>query len=515
MKKLLKITLCLLLVAVLFVTVTACKKEASAPATTKPKDYLQAPTTKPTEPEETTPIYTRPGEDEEDGEQDAELVPGNKGDNEGEDVELHPDEIGGGVSNPDNEVGGTTGESAGSDDGDGVEGTIPASKVNSKPLTWANINSFTTNITALSTTQARQLCVDFFRYAKTATWIPDTSINYIKNAKGNKDSMYQGTAYGGLPYVGNASGNIYRLMDYLNESTGKVNMADALKLTGGELTTTDLRYFGNQCANGAYVGWGRVINSVTKHHTAAMTKANGYIPVGPYTYDTSISSWNDKDGYRTTEIAEQNGQQVMFESYAQMKIADGMVNYTTAGHVIMCSSVPVVVKNADGTINGDESYTTIIDQAQKWVDGTDDAGKAYQYKSGVDSKVSFTQLYNSGYLPYTFGEFLGTNAIEKSSTSINVSGASVTAKALFKATVTGNYGITDAYVIVTDANGKEVYKHAVRNSTAWGLTLSMAASGSKVDSWGTLPTEGNYNVKVVVQLCTGERPTLYTGTLAF
>lgn len=511
MKNLRKITLCFLLVAALLVTVSACKKEEAAPTTEK---QLYVPTTpKPTDPDETTPIYSRPSEDEEDGEQGTESDDPENPENPENPNEDEDTDQGDGDQTPDG--GSQGGEGSSNDDGDGVEGTVSTPEVSAKPLTWANINSFTTNITSLSTTQARQLCVDFFRYAKTATWTPDKSFNYVKNAKGSKDNMVGGQLYGGLPYVGNASGNIYRLMDYINESTGKVDLADALNLTGGELSTTDLRYFGNQCANGAYIGWGRVINSVTLHYTAAMTKANGYLPIGPYTYDETISAWKDQDGYRTTDIAQSNGEQVMYASYAQLKIADGMVNYTTAGHVIMCSSAPVVVKNADGTINGDRSYTTIIDQAQKWVDATDDTGRNFKYKSGVDAKVSFKQLYSSGYLPYTFGEFNGTDPIEKPSASINVSGGSVTFSQLCKAQVIANYGVTDAYVIVTDSNGKEVYKHAVRNSSAYGLTLKMAASGAKVDSWGTLPTEGSYNVKVVVQLCTGQRPTVYSGTLAF
>ena len=387
--------------------------------------------------------------------------------------------------------------------------------MSAKPLTWKNLNSFNTDITKLSIAEARALCVDFFRYAKTALWTPDKSINYVKNAKGSKDSMVGGQLYGGLPYVGNSSGNVYRLMDYINETTGKVNMADALNLTGAELTTTDLRYFGNQCANGAYVGWGRVINSVSLHYTAAMTRYNGYIPVGPYTYDASIKSWADAEGRHTTDITKANGQQVMFKSYAAMKLADGMVNYTTAGHVIMCASEPVVVYKADGSVDGTASYVYIIDQAQSWVTQTTNDDRSYKYKSSVDAKVTFQELFNKGYLPYTFAEFLGTNAIEKSSASINVSGASVTFSQLCKAQITSNYGITDAYVIVTDGSGREVYKHAVRNSTSWGTTLKMAESGAKVDSWGTLPTSGSYSVKVVIQLCTGERPTVYSGALAF
>ena len=78
---------------------------------------------------------------------------------------------------------------------------------------------------------------------------------------------------------------------------GKVDMEDMLGNTSGQLSNADLRYFGNQCANGAHVGWQRVINSVSKTHTAGMTKSNGYIPLGTYKYDTSkVTSWSGRSG---------------------------------------------------------------------------------------------------------------------------------------------------------------------------------------------------------------------------
>ena len=39
----------------------------------------------------------------------------------------------------------------------------------------------------------------------------------------------------------------------------------------------------------------------------------------------------DKEFY----LVEENGEQTMFESYAALQIADGLNNFTTAGHVIM------------------------------------------------------------------------------------------------------------------------------------------------------------------------------------
>ena len=60
--------------------------------------------------------------------------------------------------------------------------------------------------------------------------------------------------------------------------------------------------------------------------------------------------------------------------------------------------------------------------------------------------------------------------------------------------------------------GKTIY---FTNSSNWSKKLKMAASGANVDFWGTAPTSGSYTVEVVAQLSTGERPTIYSGQLAF
>ena len=511
MKNTMKKALSLLLALGITLSLAAC----AAGGEKESEPVLMVPATQPDYSDETlAPIYTRPQENEESGDISVENPEG--GDViEPEDPEYDPEadpngegESGGGSS--------SGGASADTDTGDTfADGSVSSNMQGSaKNLNWTNINSFKIKSSSMSVAEMRKLCVDFFRFAKTALWTPDESISYIRNSNGVKDSMQGGSLYGGLPYVGLASGNIYRLMDYLDTNNGKVDMADALNLSGGTMDMAVLKYFGNQCANGAFTGWGRVINSVTHHYTAGMTKKNGYLPVGNYQYDFSISSWSNKDGKRTTDVVQANGEQVMFESYALLKMGDGLVYYTSAGHVIMAATDAVVVRNADGTINGNDSYITIIDQAQSWESQTS-GGKTFQYKSSVDAKVSFKKLFSSNYLPFTFAEFQGTDPVESTSVSISVNGASVTLAQLYKATVTGNYAVSDAYIIVKDASGKEAFKHAVRNSSNWGKTLKMAATGANVDFWGTAPTSGSYTVEVVAQLSTGERPTIYSGQLAF
>lgn len=488
------------LLMVLCLCLAACANTAQSANTT----VATAPenTTTPETTFETTPIYVRPSEDETLPE---ETMP--------EDVvgELFNEE-----ENGDGESGGGSGDSG--DSGASVTtGTVTSAPTGDATwLSWSAIRAFPIKSSSMSITQLRNLCIDFLRFAKTAMWIPSESINFNRSESGGADSMTAGTVYGGLPYVGTANGNIYRLMDYLDERTGKVDMRDALNITGsgGQLTRKNMEYFGNQCANGAYVGWGRVINSVNGHITACMTKARGYIPLGEYTYDYGkIDQWKNVAGYRTTDVVKANGNQVMYRSYAKLQPADGLVYWTTAGHVIMCVSAPHVEYMADGQlIDGNKSYITIIDQSTKWVQRTTTGGKVYTVKESVDAKVTFSQLYNSKYVPFTFGEFLGTDSVEATSYSFSHRADTITKKELFSSRITANYGITDAYVILTDASGNQVYKLAVRNVNSFNTTLRLVQSGSNTDAWGTWPS-GTYTVRVDAQLCTGERPTVYIGTL--
>ena len=511
MKKFAKKTLCLLLTAVLTLSLFACT-QSGGQETTKPVNKV--PATQPSFDETTTPIYTRPGdEDDPDATADDALdAPSVGGDPlEGEQGDNDTDNDTGAADSTDSVTDNDTGDAF-------ADGAVSSNATGvAKPLSWANINSFPVKTTGMSVTQMRKLCVDFFRYAKTALWTPNKSIDYVKNAKGTNDSMTGGQLYGGLPYVGNASGNIYRLMDYM-DANGKVDMADMLNLTGSRLSTTDLRYFGNQCANGVAVGWQRVINSVTKTHTAAITPASGYVMLGSYSKDesklNSITAWSTT--YGTDEFCRANGEQVMFKAYAKLQMGDGLVYYTTAGHVIMAATDAHVeyIGNTD-VIDGEKSYITIIDQAQTWETQTAADGSKYKVKNSVDAKVTFQKLYNSNYVPFTFKEFLGQDPVEATTISLNHSGSSASFADLMGKTLNSNYSITDAYVIVKDSAGKEVYKHAVRNTTSWGKTLTLKETGANVDAWGTLPTAGTYTVSVVAQLGTGERPTVYSGTLTF
>ena len=399
-----------------------------------------------------------------------------------------------------------------------------------QPLNWAGINSVPVKTSYMSNEAARALCTSFLRYAKTAVWTPDENVSFIKNGSGSADSMSEGIAYGGLPYIGLGSGSVYRLMDYIDEN-GVVDMKKALGLEDlSNVTMEQMKYFGNQCSIGAYWGWGRVINSAKYQWTQNAVPVNGFCSLGTYEnsqgFDiNTITNWTTADkGWNTTKASEAVGATQMYENYALLKQGDGLVYYTTAGHIVMIATDAVVVRDDTDAIDPAASYVTVLDQAQSWLDGENAAGDKYKYKNNVDAKWTFEKMFSGTYFPFTYAEFhRGEDgfdsypgaAIEETEVSFNHMGSTITKSQLFETSVTSNYGISDIYVIVTDNGGNEVYRHAIRSPRAGDFNLSIAETGVNVTTWGSWAdlTAESYNVEIAVQLATGERPTVYMGTL--
>ena len=379
--------------------------------------------------------------------------------------------------------------------------TFPYPEIKDK-LTWEKINAFPIKTSDMSTQEARQLCVDFMHFCKTALWVPNYTANYNRTNSA-EDVMSQGTIYAGLPYISSATGNVYRMMDYINEETGVLDLRMAM---------INPALFGNQCSGCTYWGgWGRVVNSTTEVFTGAMTQANGFLRVGPYTYQDDLTKFSTQ--YSTKMICEDNGLAVMCESYAQMHLADGFVNYSTAGHTLMATSEPTVVY-FNGSIDPAQSYILISEQGQVWHDYTSQAGDAAQMKNSVDRKMTFMELYDNSYIPFTFAELLGTKGIDETTCSINLTGDTVDASKLFKATVTANFGISDVYVSLKNAEGKEVYRLATRATVSGVRELAINKNSTSAYAKGDYDKlSGSYAVEVSVQLSTGERPVVYTGTV--
>ena len=393
-------------------------------------------------------------------------------------------------------------------------------------VSWEGINSFksTKEIAELYKTdpqaaiaEARKVAVEFFTYAKTATWIPADNWDFTHHSDGTgPDSMTGGQVYGGLPYVGLASSAIYRLMDFIDPATGVVDITTA----GGEMGPDNMpvkqKYFGNQCAQGAYQGWARFINSAKYAGTPTMTLERGFIRVGDYTYPDYTTQWTT--GYNTVAVCKENGDQVMWESYAKLIPGDGVINFTTAGHVMMIVSEPVVVRNADGTINGNQSYLYITDQHVQFENYTHpDGGDQCLHARYVNKKYTFEALSaeKSGYIPFTYKEWLGEDPIEVPEYTISHTGETIDRNQLYKTKITSNYHLYDIYISIYNKDGVEVFKTATHSDYASEYELKFLSTGVGMAVWGDLdkldPANYEYTAKIYVQSGTGDRPTLWEG----
>ena len=386
------------------------------------------------------------------------------------------------------------------------ETTVPAApkeKTNvAQPLTWEQINAIPIANDSMTEEQLRQICLDTFRLQLTFGWTPSVNTDY--NSGMSDKTFYKGQVYGGPPYQSGRFGNIYKWMYFYDEENGM------LDLSGGQDTLAKIC---NQCTGGAITGWGRVVNSAKYAGTNEITEAHGCLRVGPYTYDDSVVGYGMRDTYA---ICADNGAPTMWESYAALKPADGIVNFKNsdtggAGHVRMVSAINVV-RNSDGTVNGLQSTLTYLDQWAVYSDATQSNGIPYEVEGGVDVVMTFMDVFSNGYLPFTYAELIGQNPVEKAEVTLSVSGDSIKTADLSRAMLKSNYIMSDITVSITDTSGKEVYHNdAILYTTLmpFEAMMNVAAPKSVLDQYA----DGNHTITVSSRVSTGEKVVAYTGTL--
>ena len=367
-------------------------------------------------------------------------------------------------------------------------------------LSRKKIREFPVASYAMSPQELRQLCLDFFLFSKTFAWTPSEQLSYVRNQKGTVDTLKLGTVYGGLPYVRNGSGNVYRFMDYYDPETGVLDTAAA-----GE----DMKLFGSQCSIGIYWAWGRVVNSARFGWTYDMVQSRGFLRVGPYMYDDSITRFGT--GLTTAQICEDNGKQTMMESYATMQIADGLVYSHDGGHVLMCATEPVVERYWNGEINPRRSYIYFVDQAQSWATRPQSNGDPFILKHNIDTKITFEELYNNHYIPFTFAELLGEDMVEDLSFDFSHTGSAIAVQELAEGYLSSNYGISDIYISLWNSDDELICSGVKRMERGGILRTGLGAAIERKD-WLPYAREG-HTVEVVAQFSNGERLTVYSGTL--
>lgn len=379
-------------------------------------------------------------------------------------------------------------------------------------LTWDKINAIPVATGDMSTDELRQICLDYMKLQLTFQWHPDSTFSYTINSMSKRVDFFKEKLYGGLPYDSPCYyGSLYIAVEYFDPETGILGVSG---MTGDTL----VGIIGNHCSGACLWAWGRVSNSMqywdatkgTYHYatlTDHMTVPHGFLPVGPYEASETTVNWSDNDG--TSVVCNANGEQVMYESYAAMLPADGVVtNYLKSngkrtGHCKMIEVEPVVVRNSDGTINGSKSYVLICEQADEYrqeelPDGTD-----VIYQGAVMRKTTFKELWQGKYVPFTLAEFQGKDAVEKSQ-GVMVYGADsepATLSTLVSATLVTNYAIAKVDVTITDEDGNVLYSKSKMPGVVQCFSMSMS---KLIESWLPESLEEGMTITVGARISTGE-----------
>ncbi len=363
-------------------------------------------------------------------------------------------------------------------------------------LTRERIESFPIAKSSMTERERRELCVSFFRFCQTWEWTPDRDLDFQRNKKGHITQLRKGKIYGGFPYGGLGSGNVYRMLRHFYDAeSGVIKMDDLEK---------NPRIFCNQCSLGSGWAWRRVVTSANQSWTEVMTQKNGYLTVGPYTYDQDLSSFSKTT---TKDICAANGEQIMYRSYAAMKPGDGLVMFTTAGHVIMCSSDPAVAYKKSGEINAEASYFTVIDQGQRFRTMRNSDGTEFTSQGGVDRPLFFNKALEGGYIPFTFAEFKEGAPIPKGEALMDLAEEEVKPDRVLSSVLTANHSITDVYVLLEKE--KEAKTVAIPSMSCSVRAVGIGEHLSRED----LNVFSGGKISIECQLANGEYLTAYSGKL--
>ena len=152
---------------------------------------------------------------------------------------------------------------------------------------------------------------------------------------------------------------------------------------------------------------------------------------------------------------------VMYESYAKMLKGDALsfMNSKLGGHTIMNVEVHVV-RDEDGTINGQESYAITLEQesgdertqTDTYVDET--TGETIVRLQGIDRKYTFQFLFSKGYLPVTCKELIDPAPLTPVEVIDSISEPSI--DNIFKGKVTSTRRVSYVTIDIADEQGNIV-----------------------------------------------------------
>ena len=348
-----------------------------------------------------------------------------------------------------------------------------------------------------TTDQLRATALQAMQDFVSLPWTPDKYYTY-QNPYDIVDKQFQfvpEVTFGGLPYT-NAHTGLFQWYAFYDETTGIMSYpGDGMEWSAN---------LGSVCADTMMWSWSTVVNSVGgRFNTFTMTPEYGFIPVGNYEIPEGILDFRN---HPTDRICADNGMDVIFEAYAQMLPADALVS-TPDGHAVMVVQLGEVVRNDDGTIDGEKSTVFICDQRG----GTGN----YFYEDEIDGETlllsgrtnheyTFAKLFSLGYIPVTCEEFLGISGYEKP--EVTFEGSTESLDQVLAGTIKTQYLL--ATVEAVDAESGERLGIAIYRKNDTGSDRGCDGFTYDLQKLQGLTVEAGTTVKIEVTLATGHTFTI-------
>lgn len=265
------------------------------------------------------------------------------------------------------------------------------------------------------------------------------------NAEICRMALVPGTYYRGVPYKHNA-GSLDRLMYLMDENNVLKAEAAQWGNVGGYQN-----YMGSDCYRACQLAWSTVANSMNSGNamsTIMYTDDVNVIPVGQWAEKWPAEArLNDS---LTTRVNNYMTEQELYETYAQIRAGDVLVQILSKGaHAIMACIDAVVVRDENGLIDPSESYIHNHEQG-----GDQNTSDEWKTSWGIDVKKTFGRLYGESYLPITIEELLeGEKDVPEASVVDGADGI----LGLTTGIVKSNFYVDSVTMEITDSKGNEVF----------------------------------------------------------
>ena len=315
-----------------------------------------------------------------------------------------------------------------------------------------------------------QYCDTYFKYDQ----------DYSYNLNGRDITLKKGVLHGGLPYTIHSSISPDAYLDFAVSQDSKG--VYTISFPSGYNPV----FWGGSCANATFWAWSSISSSIRFTYSGNMLEKYGAYTVGVFNYDPETDIKNDK-WQDTLLVCQNNGPEVMAEAYAMMNKGDAMqyMNTKLGNHVIIVTDI-IVERGEDGKINMSKSKIVYSDQHGGYHNRASQEGKTVYSSTNCNYTKSFSEIYENAYLPMTCIELLDDSTpLAKAEFTDSIGSTNITKTNVLRGYIECNYGIRKGEMVITDANGAEVFK-----ATRYGFETN--PQRLPYSNFGT--TDGEYGV---------------------